>query len=143
MRRLAFLALFSVAAPVGAFDLPTCQEIIDAKDAPSMRTKVKDYREAAFKSSAILAAQRSYNDLNAAGIKNAYQASVEQYESTFMVVREGAEKAWSDMEKQRGGLSATFIELCPERDTNVMMFYRDFYGVILGQYQEWLIKQQK
>lgn len=143
MCRILCLALLAVAAPVAAYDLPTWQEIIEAKDAPDMLTKGREYRAVAFKSSAIMSARRLFDGLEEAGIKNAYQASLDQYESTFMVVRERAEAAWNDMEKQYGGQAATFIKLCPERDTNVMNFYRDFYDVILGQYQEWRLMQQK
>lgn len=143
MRRLVLVSLLAIAAPVAAYDFPTCQQIIDSKDAPDMAQRVKEYREVTFKSAASMSAQRTFKELSDAGIKNAYQMSIEQYESTFRVVREGAEMAWQTMEKDNGGLSATFIKLCPERDTNVMKFYRDFYDVILGQYQEWRLKQQK
>lgn len=102
-----------------------------------MQAKVSEYRSSVLKATAIMKSQRLFKDLEEAGIKNAYQVSVQQYETVFMITRDASEVMWADMEKQHGGMSAAFAALCPERDTSVMDYYRDLYDVMLVKAREW------
>jgi hypothetical protein len=133
VRLLLCAALLLTATPALAADPPTCQDVIDAKDAPAMRADVDMYRAAVLRGAALNKAQQLNVRLKEDGIVNAYQISVESYEAKFMPARDHAEEFWKSLEKAHGGMSAAFAEVCNPSDMDVDNFYLQFYDVVLEQ----------
>lgn len=133
MRLLLAVALTLTTYSVMASDFPTCQQVIDAGNDPAMQEEVRSFRPAFFKSAAIHQAQQLNDGLEKQGLVNAYQMSLEAYESRFAPAREHAEKFWMSLEKQHGGMAGAFAAVCDPRDMDIGNFYILFYGIVLDQ----------
>jgi len=124
MRIMLCALLTLTAASARAADVPTCQNVIDAKDEPTMQAQVAIWRDLTLKGAAIYNAKQLHDELEQRGVNNAYQLSLEMYETKFAPARDHLGGWWLNLEKEQGGMSAAFAALCNQRDLDVASFYR-------------------
>jgi len=87
----------------------------------------------AFKVSAHRHADALYRGLQEKGVTNPLATVLDEYESVFLPVRDGASPAFDELVAKNGGLKKTVAKLCPERSTDVVTFFGQFYDALLDR----------
>jgi hypothetical protein len=120
----------------------TCQDVIDAKDEAAISQSMIAVRELAFKVSAQQQASLLYKGLVNRGVTNPLPAVLDQYETLYVPVRDGAGAIFDHIVTQHGSFKNAILKLCPDRKEQMFNFFAKFYEVALQRKTELQTKQQ-
>lgn len=116
--------------------VPTCKDVLGAKDMASMETKLAGYRRTAFDAAAKQHASSLMDGLKAKGVNNPLPVVLDEYESRLVPARGGAEMLWTELVSHYGGTKGAFQALCPETSSDLVSFYSTLYDLALSKADE-------
>jgi hypothetical protein len=133
---LAACLISASAMAESASGVPTCKDVIDAKNISAMEPEIAEFRHVAFDSAAKHQADVLFRGLKDKGVQSALPVVLDQYETRFVPVRDGSERLWTQLVESNGGTKKTFQKLCSESGSDLITFYSGLYDVALRKFDE-------
>jgi hypothetical protein len=133
---VAACMLSASALAESASGVPTCKDVVDAKNVAAMEPEIAEFRHVAFDSAAKHQADLLFRGLKDQGVQSPLPAVLDQYETRFVPVRDGSERLWAQLVASNGGTKKAFQKLCSESGSDLITFYGNLYDVALRKFDE-------